>query len=305
VTALAGQVLTIDGMPLARVTLQIGSKRALTDGSGRFLMPGLPTGKSVLLIDGTSASHGGATFGIFQVGVYIVPRITNVLPFTIWMPVLDMAHAVTIPSPTTQETVISNPLMPGLELHIPAGTTITDINGKIVHTISITAVPLDRPPVPLPIGVEVPIYFTIQPGGSELWTTSGKWAWGQLYYPNPEHLAPGTRFDFWNYDPPGSGRYVYGHGSVSKDGSQVIPDPGVGIWSFTGAMVGGRRDWRRPARILLLRARRHPMPTRRGRSRKRRRHRPIAVRDQAMRAIRSTAAPVSFWIRTPTSGCGT
>jgi YD repeat-containing protein len=135
--------------------------------------------------------------------------------------------------------VVSNPLMPGLDLHIPAGTVIRDMNGKVVTTLTITPVPLDGPPFPLPLGVQVPIYFTIQPGGSELWTTSGTWAWAQLYYPNPDHLSPGTRFDFWNYDPANSGWYVYGEGSVTPDGSQVIPDPGVGIWSFTGAMVGG------------------------------------------------------------------
>ena len=32
-------------------------------------------------------------------------------------------------------------------------------------------------------------------------------------------------------------RYVYGEGSVSPDGSQVVPDPGVQIYAFSGAMV--------------------------------------------------------------------
>jgi hypothetical protein len=34
------------------------------------------------------------------------------------------------------------------------------------------------------------------------------------------------------------GWYVYGQCSVSGDGSQLVPDPGVGIWTFSGAMVG-------------------------------------------------------------------
>ncbi len=238
VTALSGQVLTLDGMPLAGVTLEVGNTRTTTDESGRFLLTHLQSGYVVLLIDGTSANKHGLTYGIFQTGVNLVASRTTVLSFTIWMPLLDTLHAVMIPSPTTSAMVITNPLMPGLELHIPAGTTITDINGKVVRTISITPIPLDRTPFPLPAGVQVPIYFTIQPGGAQLWSGPGKWAWAQLYYPNPSHFGAGTQFDFWNYDASHFGWYVYGKGSVSPAGSEVVPDPGVGIWSFTGAMVG-------------------------------------------------------------------
>ena len=238
VTALSGQVLTIDGRPLAGVTLGVGNTRTTTDESGRFLLTHLQSGYAVLLIDGTSANHYGRTYGIFQTGVNLAASRTTVLSFTIWMPLLDTLHAVTIPSPTTSAMVITNPLMPGLELHIPAGTTITDINGKVVRTISITPIPLDRTPFPLPAGVQVPIYFTIQPGGAQLWSGPGKWAWAQLYYPNPSHFGAGTQFDFWNYDASRFGWYVYGKGSVNPAGSEVVPDPGVGIWTFSGAMVG-------------------------------------------------------------------
>jgi len=239
VTALSGQVLTLDGMPLAGVTLEVGNKQIASDQSGRFLLLGVTGGQAVLLINGASANNHDRTYGIFQVGVNLAAGQTTVLSFTIWMPLLDTLHAVTIPSPTTSEVVVTNPLMPGLELRIPAGTVIHDLNGQVVRTITMTPVPLDRPPFPLPLGVQVPIYFTVQPGGSQLWTTKGTWAWAQLYYPNPDHLAPGTRFDFWNYDASESGWYVYGRGAVNSNGTEVIPDPGVGIWNFTGAMVGG------------------------------------------------------------------
>ena len=63
---------------------------------------------------------------VFEVAI-IKRSITNVLLFTIWMPVLDTTHAITIAAPTTQETVATNPLMPGLELHIPSGTVIAGL----------------------------------------------------------------------------------------------------------------------------------------------------------------------------------
>lgn len=163
VTALAGQVLTIDGFPLPGVTLEVGNTKALTDRTGRFLISGMHAGTLKLDIIGSSANHDGRTFGLFEVGISIKRSITNVLLFTIWMPVLDTTHAITIAAPTTQETVATNPLMPGLELHIPSGTVIRGVDGNLIKTITITPVPLDRPPFPLPAGVNVPIYFTVQP----------------------------------------------------------------------------------------------------------------------------------------------
>jgi len=78
------------------------------DKSGRFLLPNLQSGYVVLLIDGTSANNHGRTYGIFQTGVSLAPLRTTVLSFTIWMPLLDNLHAVTIPSPTTSAMVITN-----------------------------------------------------------------------------------------------------------------------------------------------------------------------------------------------------
>jgi hypothetical protein len=46
--------------------------------------------------------------------------------------------------------VVSTPVIPGLELHLPAGTVITDEDHQIARTVSITPIPLDRTPFPLP-----------------------------------------------------------------------------------------------------------------------------------------------------------
>ncbi len=235
VTALAGQVLTLDGRPLPRVTLEIDGNSARTDGTGRFLLEQLTAGHHEMWIDGGTTNTPHATYGLFEVGVDIIPGQTNVLAYTIWMPEIDTAHTVTIPAPTQTETVVSTPLIPGLELRIPPQTTIWDRNHQLVTKVSITRIPVNQPPFPLPAGVEVPLYFTIQPGGAYLKNPTHTGA--QLIYPNYTHLRPGERVNFWNYDAEEKGWYIYGQGTVSPDAQRVVPDPGVTIYEFTGAMI--------------------------------------------------------------------
>jgi RHS repeat-associated protein len=242
VTALSGRSLKLNGSPLENLTIQDENSgvKAETDETGRFLLRPLNAGHHVLFVDGRTAKSAKQVYGTYEIGVDILASQTNVLSYTIWMTALDTAHAVAIASPTTTDVVISNPSLPGLELHIPKGTVITDHDGKIVRQVSISPISLTQPPFPLPQGVQVPIYFTIQPGAAYLTVNGGAgWEGAQLYYPNQGKSAPGTRFDFWNYNPNVKGWYIYGHGTVSADGKQVIPDPGVQIYEFTGAMVGG------------------------------------------------------------------
>lgn len=217
-----------------------------TDRTGRFLLE-LPdavrSGWQELTIDGRTAARPGRPFGFFEHGLTITARRTNVLPYTVWMPVLDTRNAVRLPSPALKETVITTPAIPGLELHLPANTVIRDPEGVSVREITITPVPVDRPPFPLPSGVEVPIYFTIQPGGSYVyvsggWPTAGQPKGASLVYPNFTGAQPGTPVPFWNYEPEEKGWHVYGNGTVAAGGRQIVPDPAVVLYEFTGAMIG-------------------------------------------------------------------
>src|SRR5262249_6514177 len=108
---------------------------------------------------------------------------------------------------TTQETVITTPLIPGLELHLPAGAVIRDHAGHRVTEIGLTPVPLDRPPFPLPPHVDVPVYFTAQPGGAYVSAPGDQRA--RIVYPNYRRQPPGRTMAFWHYDPDERGWYVW------------------------------------------------------------------------------------------------
>jgi RHS repeat-associated protein len=234
VTALAGQVLRLNGAPLPGVTLGMDGHAARTDRSGRFLLliDGLASGEHTLAIDARTASRGARAYGFYEARVTIRAGTTTALPFTIWSPVLDTTRAVTIPSPTTSETVVRTPVIPGLELHLPAGTVIRDEDHEVVRTVTITPIPLDRTPFPLPTDATFTMFFTIQPGGAYIDTPGPiKGAW--LVYPNRTTIRSGTKVQFFNYDPDDKGWYVYGLGTVTP--TQVIAEPKTRFYAFTGA----------------------------------------------------------------------
>ena len=82
----------------------------------------------------------------------------------------------------------------------------------------------------------MPVYFTIQPGGAYLHTYGpSKGAW--LVYPNYREERPGKQVQFFQYDPKERGWYVYGLGTVTPNGAQVVPDPKTRLYEFTGAMI--------------------------------------------------------------------
>src|SRR5438034_7328944 len=116
------------------------------NGTGRFLLTNVTAGHHEMVIDGRTAHRPNETYGVFEVGVNLVGGQTTVLEYTVWMPALDTAHAVKVPFPTTSEVVVTNPLLPGLEFHLPPNTTITDIDGKTATDISITPIPTRQPP---------------------------------------------------------------------------------------------------------------------------------------------------------------
>lgn len=239
VTALSGQVLSMNGRALPGVTLRVGDREIRSDVTGRFLLQGVPPGFAKMEIDGASANVATSRYGYYAARIELKPRETTIVPYVIWMPRLDPEGTVHIASPTTSETTITSPRIPGLELHIPAGTVIRDRLGHIATEVNVTAIPVDRPPFPVP-DLGVPVYFTVQPGGSVLQSVTGKPGQGaRLFYPNFTGEVPGARGVFWNYDPEDREWFVYGMGTISRDGKHAIPDDGVVIHEFTGAMFNG------------------------------------------------------------------
>ncbi len=232
--ALSGQVLRLDGRPIPGVPVSVGRVSSVTEEGGRFLLEGVrPGNHRVLEVDG-SAAVPGTDYGYYEISIDIDPHRTNFLGDVIWLSMLDEANATPTSWPATSELVITTPEIPGLELHIPEGATVVDRDGEPVDELSITPIPLDRAPFPLPAGVQVPAYYTIQPGGATVQNGLAR-----VVYPNYQNLDPGAKADLWIYEPDEEGWETYGRGTVSADGTQIVPYPGAGIYEFWGVMLGG------------------------------------------------------------------
>ncbi|MDH2352296.1 RHS repeat-associated core domain-containing protein [Bradyrhizobium sp. SSUT112] len=242
VTAIAGRVLATVGTPLQGVTLRMGTVRTQTDEHGLYLLEGIVSGEAVLVIDGRKAREANGSeaidHGIHETRVKAEEGRTTALPWVSWLPRIDHEHETVLGVPSTEDVVATTPSVPGLELRIPKGAVLTGIDGEAVTRVSLTAIPVNRPPFPLPRHVEVPIYFTAQPGGAVISSTDGQWLGMQVVYPNYGHELPKARGTFWRYEPDGLGWSPYGAGSVTADGQQVVPDPSTRIYALSGAMFG-------------------------------------------------------------------
>lgn len=233
-TALVGQVRQIDETPVADVEVSIGGNKVRTDARGVFILKGLSPGRQEVFVDGGSASHDAVNYGRFLVGADVKANAITHMPFVMYLPRVLPRDEIALPSPTTRETVLTHPDMPGLELHLPAGTVFKDRGGHVLTHIAIVPTPVDHAPFPLPDNF--PMYFTIQPGDAVVAGLTPEAAKGmRVVYPNYGHAKPNAVGNFWVYDTQ-QGWKMYGGGHVTGDAKHVAPDKGV---SLVGAMGAG------------------------------------------------------------------
>ncbi len=161
-TVLIGQVRQIDETPVANVEISVDGQRVRTDRQGVFLLQNVLAGRRELFVDGRPAGSADTEYGRFVVGADVTATTVNHMPFVMYLPRVLARDKIALPSPTTRETVLTHPDMPGLELRIPAGAVFKDRDGKVLNEIAIVPTPVDHSPFPLPDNF--PMYFTIQPG---------------------------------------------------------------------------------------------------------------------------------------------
>ncbi|WP_234349316.1 RHS repeat-associated core domain-containing protein [Xanthomonas citri] len=232
-TSVSGQVLLVNSRPLAGVEISVGLNKTRTDPTGRFVLTGIATGRQELYVDGTSANIAGREYGQFVVGVDLKAGELTRLPYTMYVPQISARDKTSIASPLKRDVVVTHPDIPGLQIHIPAGTVIRDRKGRLVNELAIVPTPVNRAPFPVP--ANYPMYFTLEPGGALIQGLTPQAAQGvKVLYPNYDKLPTGTQANFWIYEP-AEGWRVYGKGRVTSDGTRIAPEASVGLYQAMGA----------------------------------------------------------------------
>lgn len=144
-------------------------------------------------------------------GVY--EGYNNVIERPIYLPKLDTANAVTIDPQV--DTTVTTTAIPGMELHVAAGSLQDSDGNDFSGQLSITEVPADLTPASLPATLHPDLVVTIQPaemGFSEP---------APLDFPNTAGYLPGTEMELWSIDPVSGEFEVVGEMVVSADGESI------------------------------------------------------------------------------------
>ena len=256
---------TSNPVPLAGVTITVDGAeqdlRTTTAADGTFTLTPAPAGKFFVLIDGRTASGGGAGGGYYAfVGKAwdgVAGRLdTPATPATdvtaagdIYLPFIPTGTLQTVsssqPTPITfaPSVLMANPELSGVEITVPANSLFAD-SGARGGQVGIAPVAPERLPEPLPPGLDLPLVITIQTDGATNFDQPVP-----VRFPNlPDPVtglkpSPGAKTALFSFDHD-TGRWeIAGPMTVTADGNFVETDAGVGVrqpgWHGSGSGAGG------------------------------------------------------------------
>ncbi len=247
-TVLVGQIRDGQDQPLAVVSIKQGgitiSDLGVTDGAGNFFIPLSVSGSQVFLIDGSTANTPTVTYSTVAITLDIQPGVINTLGFTPHLAAQPSSKLV--PIIPGQETVLTDPEIPGFKMVIPAGVRIIGWDGQPNNQFSVTVIPIDRSPLPpLPSGLNARQIYLFNFGKIGGGVPTGN---VPIDTPNDVDGLPGDKIDlyYFNEAPDGTApnRWEkYGAGTVSSDGTRIITDinPSTGLpYGIPRFCCGGR-----------------------------------------------------------------
>ncbi|MBI3000673.1 MAG: PKD domain-containing protein [Deltaproteobacteria bacterium] len=258
-TVLAGEVRDENDRPLAGVSIKQGGTTitdlGVTDAGGNFFIPLSVMGQQIFLVDGSTANTPTATYSTIPVTLDIQPGVVNTLGFT---PRLHAQPVVKLtPITPGQAVVLTDPEIPGFKMTIPTGVQIIGWDGKPNTQFSVTAVPIDRSPLPPPPAGQSSrqIYlFNFGKMGGGIPTGNIP-----IDTPNDVDGLPGEKVDlyYFNEAPDGTAPNQwekYGTGTVSSDGTRIVTDinPATGLpYGIPRFCCGASSTWTRQISFFL------------------------------------------------------
>jgi RHS repeat-associated protein len=231
-TPLAGVTVTMLGLDGAGN--QTGcAGNTVSDAAGNFTLSNLPTnciGPQLVGFGGNNVTSPPGKYAGVNLVYTLVPNQVVVSPVLVHLPIINNAETFQVQQNYASDQTYTFTTIPGLKVTVYAGTTFTMADGTQPNPFPLAAiqVPVDRLPDVMPVtnaGV-VPFIVAFQPANT---TASQEVA---VYYPNTLNNPPGTNMPLMTLNPTLGRMVPYGTGTVSADGTQIIPD----IDPSTGAL---------------------------------------------------------------------
>jgi RHS repeat-associated protein len=237
-TSFLGRTVVSDSLetPLASVKVTMLGKdgngnttgctgSTLSDGGGNFSLTNLSpmcVGPQLISFDGTTATNpAGKYAGVNLVFTFSSGQVT-VSPVLVHLPRIDNQETFLVQQNAGSDQGHSFSSIPGLAVTVYAGTTFIMPDGTQPNPFPLTAVqvPVDRLPDSKPTVPTMMMVFIVafQPANA---TASQPVA---VTYPNPINTPPGTNMVFMTLDPTHGQMVPYGTGTVSANGTQIVPD---------------------------------------------------------------------------------
>lgn len=236
VTGIKGRFVTPENRGIAGVIVRADTEQnpqpqTTTDAAGNFVLVGLPAGPVTFRFDATPANP---LYPIWPHTTTLVANQIAVVPdWTIAPPPSDDKFTP-IQANSSQDQIITDPRYPGVEIKIPAGTTIVGWDGVPKSRIAVERLDPDKLPVsapPISTKSVYQLYFGTPMGGLPSQPIP-------VTLPNDIGLDPGSTTELWYYDGSpmgGTGQWLQGgSGTVSADGQTIVTNPGSGIPRFCG-----------------------------------------------------------------------
>ena len=238
-TGFTGIVLNNSSQPVGGATcsLVIGTEIlpiiAETDYDGICVFNNITgSGPAKLFVDGLTATAvngqpvSPGSFPALSFETVIVPNAANSLPTPVLLPALNPNNARNYDGAQDVELTVEG--IDGLKMLVKAGS-MTRADGTVPTTsnpatLALNQVHFDDVPMPMPDGAAPPFAWTLQPSGATFDPPV------EVAYPNMSGLPAGAIAYFLSFNHDTNRFEIVATGRVTDDGSEIISDPGAGIF---------------------------------------------------------------------------
>lgn len=250
-TPLAGVTVTTLGLDGGGKSTGCTGHSVISDAAGNFALTNLPAacvGPQLIGFNGNTVTSPAGTYAGVNLVFTLISGQVVVSPVLVHMPRIDNSETFMVQQNAGADQSYVFQSIPGLSVTVYAGTTLTLADGTKPNPFPLTAiqVPVDRLPDQMPLTNSMVTAFIVafQPANTVASKAVAVW------FPNTLNTPPGTNEPLMTLDPTLGRMVAYGTGTVSNDGTTIIPDvdPASGSLNHRFGIV--HFDWHGPAAAL-------------------------------------------------------